>query len=67
MIKIVVDDLNIGHVHIDQEDPDELLEHIVVFDEVLIKYISPETLHKLIDIAVERDGAEITEEKDINS
>ena len=67
MIKIVVDDLNIGHVHIDQEDPDELLEHIVVFDEVLIKYISPETLHKLIDIAVERDGAEITEEKSIDS
>lgn len=60
MIQVIVDSSGKGTIHIDHEDPDELLEHIVVLDEALIKFVEPEKLHKLIDIAVDRDGAEIT-------
>ena len=62
MIQVIVDESGKGTIHIDHEDPAELREHIVVLNEVLIKFETPETLHKLIDIAAERDGAEITED-----
>ena len=61
MITVTVDGAGVGKVRIDDEDPAELREHIVVLNEVLLKFETPETLHKLIDIAAERNGAEITE------
>ena len=61
MITVTVDGAGVGKVHLDDEDPAELREHIVVLNEVLLKFETPETLHKLIDIAAERNGAEITE------
>lgn len=63
MLSVVVESDGKGTVHIDHEDPEELLQHIVVFDECLLKFVEAETLHKLIDIAVERDSAEITEDR----
>ena len=61
MITVTVDGAGVGKVHLDDEDPAELREHIVVLNEVLLKFETPETLHKLIDLATSRNGAEITE------
>lgn len=61
MISVTVDiESGLGYVRIDHEYPDELLQHVLALDESLLKFIDAEILHRMIDIAVERDSAEIT-------
>ena len=61
MIIVKFDSAGVGTIHIDAGTPEELREHFVALCEALIKFETPETLHKLIDVAKSRNGAEITE------